>query len=204
MSSWHPSTPPSESSPSSRVMVVQALPTTSYSSVPVEEIACPTTVDESHRHVPQTFSFPPTCVSGLFESDPRIFGFVADATPTGFWGGISSQKPWIPTPPVQVSQITASPPIQSDSDRSALPAGTRGNGLLPCSGIPEALSVVPNISEGITGPGFTMTCPVPHCYFQCQTTVDMWKHLTWTHVRPNSTESGIESIVERVVLGGSL
>ena len=30
----------------------------------------------------------------------------------------------------------------------------------------------------------------------------MWRHVTWTHVRPDSNESGIESIVERVVLGG--
>jgi len=47
---------------------------------------------------------------------------------------------------------------------------------------------------------FTMTCPVPHCYYQCQTVVEIWRHITWTHVHPQP-EDGIEGIVEKVVLG---
>ena len=47
---------------------------------------------------------------------------------------------------------------------------------------------------------FTMTCPVPHCCYQCQSVVEIWRHITWTHVRPQP-EDGIEGIVEKVVLG---
>jgi len=47
---------------------------------------------------------------------------------------------------------------------------------------------------------FTMTCPVPHCCYQCQTVVEIWRHITWTHVRPRSGD-GIEEIVEKVVIG---
>ena len=47
---------------------------------------------------------------------------------------------------------------------------------------------------------FTMTCPVPHCCYQCQTVVEIWRHFTWTHVHPQP-DDGIEGIVEKVVLG---
>lgn len=47
---------------------------------------------------------------------------------------------------------------------------------------------------------FTMTCPVPHCCYQCQTVVEIWRHVTWAHVRPQPGD-GIEGIVEKVVLG---
>jgi hypothetical protein len=47
---------------------------------------------------------------------------------------------------------------------------------------------------------FTMTCPVPHCYYQCQAVVEIWRHITWMHVRPQPG-NGIEGIVEKVVLG---
>lgn len=47
---------------------------------------------------------------------------------------------------------------------------------------------------------FTMTCPVPHCCYQCQTVVEIWRHITWAHVRPQP-DDGIEGIVEKVVLG---
>lgn len=47
---------------------------------------------------------------------------------------------------------------------------------------------------------FTMTCPVPHCCYQCHTVVEIWRHITWAHVRPQP-EDGIEGIVEKVVLG---
>lgn len=46
---------------------------------------------------------------------------------------------------------------------------------------------------------FTMTCPIPHCCYQCQTVVEIWRHITWTHVLPQP-EEGIEGIVEKVVL----
>ncbi|KAF9780838.1 hypothetical protein BJ322DRAFT_1081988 [Thelephora terrestris] len=201
LSSWHPSTP-SDASPSNRVMVVEALPSASYPSAPVERIACSTDVGETHHHPSQNFSFPATgCVSGLFENDSRMFGFEADPIQTGFWTEIPSQQPWSSAGPP--TQIVTSPSIQDDSDRNPSTVDAHGNGILSCSGIPEPLNVVPNISDAMTGAAFTMTCPIPHCYFQCQTVVDMWKHLTWTHVRPNSKESGIEDIVERVVLSGS-
>lgn len=47
---------------------------------------------------------------------------------------------------------------------------------------------------------FTMTCPVPHCCYQCQAVVEIWRHITWAHVRPQP-DDGIEGIVEKVVLG---
>ena len=47
---------------------------------------------------------------------------------------------------------------------------------------------------------FTMTCPVPHCCYQCQNVVEIWRHITWAHVRPQP-DDGIEGIVEKVVLG---
>lgn len=47
---------------------------------------------------------------------------------------------------------------------------------------------------------FTMTCPVPHCCYQCQAVAEIWRHMTWTHIRPQP-EDGIEGIVEKVVLG---
>ena len=47
---------------------------------------------------------------------------------------------------------------------------------------------------------FTMTCPVPHCCYQCQTVVEIWRHITWIHVRPQP-DDGVEGIVEKVVLG---
>lgn len=49
---------------------------------------------------------------------------------------------------------------------------------------------------------FTMTCPVPHCYYQCQTVTEIWRHITWTHVHPQPGD-GIEGIVEKVVLGNA-
>lgn len=47
---------------------------------------------------------------------------------------------------------------------------------------------------------FTMTCPVPHCCYQCRTVAEIWRHITWAHVRPQP-DDGIEGIVEKVVLG---
>ena len=47
---------------------------------------------------------------------------------------------------------------------------------------------------------FIMTCPVPHCCYQCQSVVEIWRHITWTHVRPQS-DDGTEGIVEKVILG---
>jgi len=47
---------------------------------------------------------------------------------------------------------------------------------------------------------FTMTCPVPHCCYQCRTVVEIWRHITWTHVH-HHPDDGIEGIVEKVVLG---
>jgi len=142
-------------------------------------------------------------MSELFESDPRLFSFVVDPTQTGFWGGLSPQQPWVSTPPTQLVSSVAPPSIQGD-DRKSSPVDNHGNNLLSRPGLSEPLNAVQTVSDAMAGMAFTMTCPVPHCCFQCQTVLDMWKHVTWTHVRPNSKESGIESIVERVVLGGSL
>lgn len=181
------------------MIVVEALTNASYSSVPAEGIPCSTAVSEAHHHSPQDFPFPASgCLPGLYENDSRMFSFETDQIQRGYWSEIPSQQPWVSTPPTEIP-----PAIQDDSDRRPSSVDAHGNSLLSCSGIPESLNVVPNVSDAMTGAAFTMTCPIPHCYFQCQTVVDMWKHLTWTHVRPNSKESGIESIVERVVLGGS-
>lgn len=69
---------------------------------------------------------------------------------------------------------------------------------------PQLLTVHidPAFSFNNTSPAlsFTMTCPVPHCCFQCQTVVEIWRHITWSHVRPRP-DDGIAGIVEKVVLG---
>ena len=181
-------------------MAVEALPIGPYSSAFVEEVVCSTTQDEAHHNVPQDFAFTtPACASGAFESDPRMFNYVADPI---LWGEFPSQQPWASIPSTQVSQAVTSPPIQDhdESDRRALPVESNDHSLLPCPGIQDTADVITD--DGMAEGGFTLTCPIPHCYFQCQTVAEVWKHLTWTHVRPNSKESGIECIVERVVLGG--
>lgn len=181
--------------------MVDALPRTSYAPVSVGEIACSTAVDEVYHHTTRNFPFPPqNCVPGLLEGDSGVFTLVANPVQTGFWDEEHSQQPWAST---QLAQIAASPQIQCDSDRRPSSVDGNTNDLLSCPGIPNPLDAVPNLSDAIMEAAFTMTCPIPHCCFQCQTVVDMWKHLTWTHVRPNSKESGIENIVECVVLGGS-
>ena len=199
LSSWNPSTPPSE--PSTCVMVAEMLPSTSHSLVSVEGIRSPASSDAAH-HQPQEFPFPePSCGLGLFESDPRILGFIPDPIQTGFWTGLPQQA-WTSASPTQFVQSSTSPSIQDDSDRAPSTVDNHGNNLPSCSSISEPVNVASTASDVMTGAAFTMTCPIPHCYFQCQTVLDMWRHVTWTHVRPNSKESGIESIVERVVLGG--
>lgn len=177
-------------------MVADTLPSAPHSLVAVEEIGCSASTDGD-------FPFPDAnCVSGLFESDPRMFGFVANPIQTNFWGQLPSQQTWTSTPSTQLVQNVTPPSVQGDSDPAPSPVNSHGNGLLSCPGISDPLNVVSTVSDATTGATFTMTCPIPHCCFQCQTVLDMWKHVTWTHVRPNSKESGIESIVERVVLGG--
>ena len=198
LSSWHPSTPPSESS--TRVMVADILPNTSHSLVSVEETRSPASSASAHQA--QTFPFPEaSCGLGLFESDPRMLGFVANPIQTNFWAGVPQQS-WTSTPPTQFVQNPTSPSIRDDSDRGGSTVDSHGDNILPCSSVSEPLNVASTASDAITGAAFTMTCPIPHCYFQCQTVLDVWRHVTWTHVRPNSKESGIESIVERVVFGG--
>lgn len=178
--------------------MTERLPSASHTLVSVEEVAA----DRPH-HATQDFPFPePSCVPGIFENDPRMFTFVADPIQRGFWGDLPSQQTWTSTPPTQVVQGTTPLSAQSDSDRRSSPVDSHGNNLLPHPEFPEPLSAVSAASDAMMGAAFTMTCPIPHCYFQCQTVLDMWKHVTWTHVRPNSKDSGIESIVERVVLGG--
>jgi len=177
-------------------MAGETLSSASRSFVSPEEITCSASADRAYHDFPSPDA---SCVSGLLESDPRMFGFVADQIQTGFWGELPSQHTWTSTPPTQLVQDPTSPSIQGDTDIAVY---SHGNNLLPCSGIPEPLNVTSAVSDAMAGAAFTMTCPIPHCYFQCQAVLDMWKHVTWTHVRPNSKESGIESIVERVVLGG--
>ena len=173
-------------------------PSTSHCVVPVEQIGCSASVDGVH-HTRQDFPFPgESCVSGLFESDPGMFGY---STQTVLWGDLPSQQAWTSVP-TQLVQNTASPSVQDNSDRGTSNFDGHGNNLLSCSGISDSLNVAPTVTDAMTGAGFTMTCPIPHCCFQCRAVLDMWRHVTWTHVRPNSKESGIESIVERVVLGG--
>jgi len=179
-------------------MAAETLSSASHSLVSVEEITCSAPLDRTH-HAPQVFPFPDaSCVPGLPESDPRMFGFVAGQMQTAFWGELPSEHAWTSTPSTQLVQDPTSPSIQGDPDRTVY---SHDNNLPPCSVISEPLNITSAVSDATTGAAFTMTCPIPHCYFQCQTVLDMWKHVTWTHVRPNSKESGIESIVERVVLG---
>jgi hypothetical protein len=194
LSSWHPSTPPSESSIC--MMAAEAVPNASHSLV--EGIRCSASVDGAdHQHYPFTEA---SCVSGLYEGDPRMFGFAADPTQTGFWAELPSQQAWISA--THLAQNPTSPSIRGGSDSGSPLVDSHGNNLVPCSRASEPLDVPPAVSDALMGGAFTMTCPIPHCCFQCQTVLDMWRHVTWTHVRPNSKESGIESIVERVVLGG--
>jgi len=138
-------------------------------------------------------------MSGLLKSDPILLDLITDQIQAGFWDGSLSQHNLMPTPPTQLVQDPNPLSIQDDPDRTAY-----RNNLLQCLGISGPPNVAPTIFDTMAGAGFTMTCPIPHCYFQSQTVLDMWKHITWTHVRPNSKESGIEGIVERVVLGGLL
>ena len=199
LASWPPSTPPSEPAPTSCVMGTKPSPTTSHSLVPIEEIGCSASVDGPHG-APQDFPFHEAgCVSGLFENSPGVLSF-GDPIRADFWGDLSSRQPWTSTPSAQLVQGATPPSIQDDSNQ--MPSPEDGSNQLSCPGIFEPPSVVHTVSDAMTGAAFTMTCPLPHCYFQCQTILDMWKHVTWTHVRPNSKDSGIESIVERVVLGG--
>lgn len=104
--------------------------------------------------------------------DQRMFGFVANPIQPG---QLPSQQTWASIPPIQLAQSVTPPLTQGGSD------------LWP--------------PDSMTGVTFTMTCPIPCCCFQCQTVLDMWKHVTWTHVQPNPKESGIKSIVERVLFG---
>ena len=202
LSSWNPSTPPSEPLPSTRVTVVEILPSGS-SPVSVEETGHSASADGVHHHSHQSFPFPEaTCVSGIFESDPRVFDFAMNPIQTGFWGELPPQQAWTSVSPTQLARDAASPSIRGDSDQVSSNVDGHGNNLPSRSRISDPLNVVPTVSDAMTGATFTMTCPIPHCCFQCQTVLDMWRHVTWTHVRPNSKESGIESIVERVVLGG--
>lgn len=183
--------------------MTEVLPSTSRPLASAEGIRCPAPVDGVHHHAHQSFPLPEaSCGLGLAESDPRMYDFVVDPTRTDFWGGLHSQQAWTSTPPTQFVQNPSSPSIRAGSDRGSSSVDAHGNNLASCSRISEPLNVASTIPDATGGPAFTMTCPIPHCYFQCQAVLGMWRHVTWTHVRPNSKESGIESIVERVVLGG--
>ena len=64
-------------------MTAETVPSVSQSLLSVEELACSASTD-AHHHVPQDFPFPePSCMSELFESNPRLFSFVVDPTQTG-------------------------------------------------------------------------------------------------------------------------
>lgn len=200
LASW-PSTPPSEPAPTNCVMGANASPRTPHSLVPVEEIRCSAIADGPHGAPPDFPFHEDSCVSGLFENAPGVLSF-GDPIRAGFWGGLPTRQPWTSAPPTQLVQNAAPPSAQDDSGQMSSPVDSHGGNRLSCPGIFEPPSAVQAVSDAMTGAAFTMTCPLPHCYFQCQTILDMWKHVTWTHVRPNSKDSGIESIVERVVLGG--
>ena len=175
------STPPSGSSPSTRVTVTETSSSASHSPVSVEGIGCSASTDGAHC-TPQDASFPiASCISGPFNSDQRIFGVVADPMQTGFWSQVPSQQTWVLTPPTQLTQ-SITPSIQDDSDLKVWPANSHGNNILSYSGISGPPNMVPAVSS-VTGAVFTMICLVPHCCFQCQPIVDMWKHVTWTHLQ---------------------
>ena len=141
-----------------------------------------TLMSKESIHPPPTFplaSHSPNAsyIPGPPNSDQTLFGLVAEPMQTGFWSQVPSQQTWELTPPTQLT-----PSIQDDFDLRAWPIDSHGNNILSYSEISGPLNTVPIVSS-VTGAVFTMTCPVPHCYFQCQTIVDMWKHITWTHLQ---------------------
>lgn len=49
---------------------------------------------------------------------------------------------------------------------------------------------------------FTMTCPVPYCSYHTQSTMEIWRHMTWGHVSCRTTSDGaMERAVEQLVMG---
>lgn len=89
----------------------------------------------------------------------------------------------------------AQSPMSGESIQFYLPLQTSSTGQMDSTSLSNnSVSHPPTL--------FTMTCPVPHCCYQCQTVAEIWRHITWTHVRPQP-DSGIEGIVERVVLGNA-
>ena len=138
--------------------------------------------------------FPPeTHQNGSFQTSPQVLqhGFPITISaptddPAGCWQGV--------IPPSELWKC--SPPENSI-------VGEDVQFYQP----PQALTIhgdpaphVFNNSSSNAPISFTMTCPVPHCCYQCQTIVEIWRHITWNHVHPHP-DDGIEGIVEKVVLG---
>ena len=195
LASTSSSTPLSAPPPSTRVMMAEMSSSASHSLVPTEGVGYPASMDGAHC-TPQDASFPNASrISGPFDSDQTPPGPVAEPTQTGFWSQPPSQQIWAPTPPTQFVQSVAPPLIQDGSNLRPPSVNSHDNNILSFSGVSGPLNAVSTVST-VTGAAFTMTCPIPYCYFQCQTILDMWRHVTWTH------EPKVESVVERVTLGG--
>ena len=140
--------------------------------------------------------FPPeTHQNGSLQSSPEVpqHGFpitISTSTdqPTGCWqGAVSPSELWKGCPPDSS--------IVGDNVQFYQPPQALSAHIDPTPHTFNNSSLQPSIP-------FTMTCPVPHCYYQCQTVAEIWRHITWTHVRPQP-DDGIEGIVEKVVLGNS-
>lgn len=135
---------------------------------------------ETHQNV--CFQIPPQVLQHGF---PRMISAPTD-DPAGCWQGlIPSSELWKGSPP---ENSIVGENVQFYQVPQAM--------TIPVDHIPQTFSQ----SSSHPPVSFTMTCPVPHCCFQCQAVVEIWRHMTWTHVRPHPDE-GIEGIVEKVVLG---
>ena len=115
LSSWNPLTLPSELSPSTRAAVIKVLPSGSPS-VLLGETGHSASADGVQPHAHQDFPFPDaSCVSGMFESDPRVFDFAINPMQKGFW--LPPQQAWTSGSPTQLARDAASPTIRGDSDQ---------------------------------------------------------------------------------------
>lgn len=183
-SSSTPSTPSSSDHPTPEEELVQDNPSTAPAvSIYDGEPDCqfnPEFPPGAHRT--EGFQIPPQVLQHAF---PITISTPTD-DPTGCWqGGIPPSELWKgPSPENTIIgenvQFYQPPPVLTVHIN---PSPQTFNNTSPHQTIP-----------------FTMTCPVPHCCYQCQTVVEIWRHITWAHVRPQP-DDGIEGIVEKVVLG---
>lgn len=111
-----------------------------------------------------------------------------------------------PSTPTNPSSSCWQEPILPNEHWKDFPEGSSmTGGIVQSYQPPQILTIHVDFTSPLSDPSqscipFIMTCPVPHCCYQCQSVVEIWRHITWTHIRPRP-EDGIEGIVEKVVLG---